>query len=60
MRGLRDAVARIDVALARLEERVAHLPGKGFIVSALMTTIGLMTAVIVLADKIKVLVGVAH
>ena len=60
VRSLRDGLARLDVTVAKLEERVSHLPGKGFIVSASVTIVGLLTAIIVLGDKIKALVGLAH
>ncbi len=57
---LRADVFNLKVSFARLEEWIRHLPGKGFIVSASVTIIGLLTAIIVLSDKIKALVGVAH
>ena len=50
-------VGDIRVGLATLTERVAHLPGKGFIITASSTGIGLLIAVVVLADKIKHLLG---
>lgn len=46
-------VGDIRVGLATLTERVAHLPGKGFVITATTTTIGLITAVVVFADKIR-------
>ena len=46
-------VGDIRVGLATLTERVAHLPGKGFVITATTTTIGLITAVVVFADRIK-------
>ena len=56
---LRADVSGLKVAFARLEERVNHLPGKGFIVTGLVTTIGLMTAVLVFADRLREALGVA-
>lgn len=42
---------RIDMAV--LKEKVSHLPGKGFIVTATVTTLALLTAVIVFQDRIS-------
>ncbi len=50
-------VGDIRVGLATLIERVAHLPGKGFVITATTTTIALLTAVIVFGDKIRSLLG---
>ncbi|MEO6716463.1 MAG: hypothetical protein ABIM50_04345 [Novosphingobium sp.] len=46
-------VGDIRVGLATLTERVAHLPGKGFIITATSSGIGLLIAVVVFADKIR-------
>ncbi|TRW17035.1 hypothetical protein [Glacieibacterium frigidum] len=56
---LRVDVSGLKVDLARLDERVKNLPGKGFIVSASITIIGLITAMIVLSDQIKTALGLA-
>jgi uncharacterized coiled-coil protein SlyX len=47
-----------DERIAILMERVAHLPTKGFVISANMTGIGLLSALILFAEKLKALVGV--
>lgn len=69
--GVEDRVARLEkqfdqmtkdvgdlrVDMATLKERVAHLPGKGFIVTATSTTIVLLVAAVTFADKLRALVG---
>ena len=54
---LRSDVSTLKTDVARLDERVKMLPSKGFIVSASVTIIGLLTAVVVFADKLRALVG---
>lgn len=54
---MKSDVGKIRVDLATLTERVAHLPGKGFVITATTTTVGFLTAVIVFGDKIKGLLG---
>jgi hypothetical protein len=51
-------VGDIRVSAATLTERVAHLPGKGFVITATTTTIALLTAVVVFGEKIRSLLGV--
>jgi hypothetical protein len=41
----------------RLEEKVNHLPSKGFIVSAVLTSSAVFTALILFQDKIAKLIG---
>lgn len=43
--------------LIRLEERVAHLPSKGFLFTTAVAIIGGLTAVIVLQEKVRHLLG---
>lgn len=50
-------IAPIPERLRAVEVRVDHLPSKGFIVTASATTIALLTAAIVFADKLRTLVG---
>jgi len=50
-------VGDVKVSLATLTERVAHLPSKGFIIKALVTTIGILSGVVLLADRLKTLIG---
>jgi len=50
-------VGDIKVGVATLTERVTHLPGKGFVVTATTTSIGLLTAIILFGDKIKALLA---
>lgn len=49
---LRRDVGDIKVDMATLKERVSHLPGKGFIVSVSLTSLGILAALITFADKI--------
>lgn len=48
-------VTDLRVAVATISERVAHLPGKGFIVTATSTTIALIGALVLFADKVRAL-----
>ena len=50
---LGDDVSAIKVSLATLTERVAHLPSKGFILTALCGGVGFLSAVFLLAERIK-------
>lgn len=50
-------VADLRVAVATLTERVAHLPGKGFIVTATSATIALIGSIVLFADKLRMVVG---
>lgn len=50
-------LASLPVQVARLEEKVAHLPSKGFIVTATMTSLAFVTAIVLFADKLRSLVG---
>lgn len=46
----------VDVAV--LKERVTHLPTKGWAVGAIVTLIGIMTAIATLAPKLQALAGI--
>lgn len=48
-----DDVTDIKVNLATLIERVSHLPGKGFIVSAVVTAITIIGGIVLMADRLK-------
>ncbi|TBN48491.1 hypothetical protein EYF88_13370 [Paracoccus sediminis] len=48
-----DRLRGVEINLATLSERVAHLPSKGFIITSLATGVGLLSAVILFADRIK-------
>ena len=41
----------------RLEEKVNHLPSKGFIVTVVATVFALLTAAIIFQDKLSVLIA---
>jgi hypothetical protein len=47
--GLGGRVGGVEVQLATLTERVAHLPSKGFIVTALATTIAVVSGLAAIA-----------
>lgn len=50
-------LAVLPERLARLEEKVSHLPSKGFIVTSASASIVLLSAVITFADKLRALVS---
>ena len=50
-------VGDIRVSFATMAERVAHLPGKGFVITATTTTIMTLTGIVVFGEKIRVLLG---
>lgn len=50
-------MASLPVDVARLDERVKHLPGKGFIVTATSTSVALIAALVLFADKLRALVA---
>ena len=43
----------------RLEEKVAHLPGKGFIVTSLLLSLGVITALLAFQGQIQKYAGLA-
>ena len=45
----------VPTDLATLKERIAHLPGKGFVVTAAVSTVGALTGILVLLSKLGVL-----
>jgi hypothetical protein len=51
-------LSSLPVTVGKLEERVSHLPSKGFVVTATTTTIGLLTAITIFGDKVKTILGV--
>ena len=57
MAAVKRDVGDIRVSFATLSERVTHLPGKGFVISATTTTVALLTAVVVFGEKIRALLA---
>lgn len=57
MGAVKKDVGDIRVNVATLMERIAHLPSKGFVVTATSTTIALLAAVSIFGDRIKALFG---
>lgn len=55
---LKTDVRDVRDRLIRLEERVTHLPTKGWAVGAIVTLVGLITAVVTLAPKLQSLFGI--
>ena len=47
----------VETGLATLTERVSHLPSKGFIVSALITSLAVIAAMLAFQDQIKALIS---
>jgi hypothetical protein len=54
---VRSAVGRLETESAVLTERVKHLPGYGFVVTASILIVTSLTAVIVFSDKIQGIIG---
>jgi hypothetical protein len=50
-------IADIRINLATLAERVAHMPTKGFVVTANVSAIGFFSALMLFSEKLKVLAG---
>lgn len=48
-------VGTLGVDVARLDERVKNLPGKGFVITTTSTTIALIGGLILFADKLRAL-----
>lgn len=48
-----DRATAVEVNLATLTERVAHLPSKGFIVGCTVTTLAAMAALIAFGEKLQ-------
>ncbi|MEA3009990.1 MAG: hypothetical protein QOJ91_1682 [Sphingomonadales bacterium] len=47
----------MDARIAKLEVRIAHLPGKGFVFTSNMTAAALFAGVFLFSEKIKTLLG---
>ncbi|KQY34164.1 hypothetical protein [Rhizobium sp. Root483D2] len=47
----------VRIQIATLVERVAHLPGKGFIVTATISALALFSALMIFKEKIALLLG---
>lgn len=47
----------VPVDVATIKENLRHLPTKGFVVTTTTTAIGLLTAVIIFADKIRTVIA---
>lgn len=52
-----DGLAEVRVQLATISERVTHLPSKGFIVSCLVTAVTLLGGIVLMAERIRALLG---
>lgn len=50
-------LANVRERMATIEERMAHLPGKGFIVSALLVSLAVIAALTAFSDQIAALVS---
>jgi hypothetical protein len=53
----RTDLADMRVSLATLAERVAHMPSKGFVMSANVSMLGFFSALILFSEKLKALAG---
>jgi hypothetical protein len=57
VRGIGADVGLIKMAVATLTERVAHLPTKGFIVTATLTTLAVVAAFAMFGPNLRTLLG---
>lgn len=57
---LKSDVRDVRDRLIRLEEKVAHLPSKGFIVTAITTALALITAITLFQGKIQSLLNIPN
>lgn len=55
IRGELAKLAGVPTDVATLKERVSHLPGKGFVVTAAMGTVGGLTAILILLGQLGLL-----
>lgn len=49
-------LAPLPVQIGRLEERVLHLPSKGFVVTTTITALAFISAIVLFADKVRALI----
>ena len=47
-----ERIGGVEIQLATLTERVAHLPSKGFILSALATSVGVVSGLAIIAQRL--------
>ena len=52
-----DRLRGVEIGVATLAERVAHLPSKGFIVSVVLIALAVIAAMIGFSDSLKTLFG---
>lgn len=50
-------LANLPADLATVKENVRHLPSKGFVVTATSTSIALIGAIVIFADKLRALIA---
>ena len=53
----RSELTEARLQLGRLEERVSHLPGKGFVVITVLLVLGVLGALIIFQQQIQRLLG---
>lgn len=57
MDGIDGRLRGVETGLATLTERVAHLPSKSFIVTGLLTSLAILTALALFQDRLQALLG---
>jgi outer membrane murein-binding lipoprotein Lpp len=57
VRSVKGDVTAIRIDLARLDERVTHLPTKWFVVTSLTGIVGMFTVLSIFGDKVRALFG---
>lgn len=60
VREFRTSIGALNSTSATLTERVSHLPTKGFIVTCLVTSLGVVAALIVFQTSIQALLKLPH
>lgn len=60
VRELKADMKSVLVDVAVLKERVSHLPTKGWAVAAVVTALGILTAIVTLAPKLQAFFGVVR
>jgi hypothetical protein len=56
----RDRLARLEANVGRLEAKVARLPGRWFLISAVLIAIAALTAVTLFQDKLLAILGLTY
>lgn len=53
LRTVQDGVSELRIAFARIDERVAHLPSKGFLIACVLAALTVLAAITVFQDNMR-------